>query len=237
MVRKIGLTIIAFSILAGCREKLDPELAAIEPVIDTAISQFRISGLLNQWTEYEKIVQATTNRELRALYSQFRRRKLLVVEIDGDDFETEARVFNLVAEGLLPNPTSSLAWRWTIEDDCAAHIERLKWMRRQLDKWKAMVGESSERLRLGNPAKFKEWGRAYARCLGIYETSRAKIEERFDFMCGVLQSTDEERSRAKRMVEKYLGWQIRPKDVVEEHMRSGFKSEEMKAIVTSCQWM
>ena len=44
-------------------------------------------------------------------------------------------------------------------------------------------------------------------------------------------------SEAAREIIGHLGWQIRPKEVIEELMRSGFKSEEMKAIGTSWQWM
>lgn len=237
MVRKIGLVLIVLPAFAGCGKKIDPELALIEPVIDETISRFRMSGVRNQWDRYNELMQATTNRELRARYAQCCRRKLLAVEIGGDDYATQSRIFNRVAEGLLPDQTTTTAWRWTIEDDCAAHIGRLKWMRHQLDKWKTMVGGSAERLCADNPAKFKEWCESYASCLGKYETSRAMLEEGFDCMCKVLRATAEERRRAKMMVEDYLGWKIRPKEEVDALLQSGAKSEEMKAIGTCWQWM
>ena len=229
MVRTVGIALAAVMVLTGCGIRTDPELAAIEPEIDAAIARFG-SGAWNPWSRYSEIFQSTTNRELRAKYSRLRRQKLLAVEIEGEDYAAQARVFDRVATGLYPNPASTTAWRWTIEDDCAAHIERLKWMRRQLDKWKSIVGRRADRLREEDPAKFRAWNAAYQRSLNQYECDSYLLEFRFSDMCKTLLATELERSRAKAMVEKHLEHPLRTKEELEKVKRLGVRSEEMKAL-------
>lgn len=232
MVKELLLSLFVASALAGCGSRSDAELATIEPAVDKAISQLGAMGVRNQWDDYMRLFQATTNRELRAKYSRLCRQKLLAVEISGDDYGAQSRVFNRVADGLSPNPASLATQRWTIVDDCAAHIEKLKWMRRQLDKWKAVSGGRAEKLRADSPDKLKEWRKAYGWCLDRYETDLNTLEGGFDFMCKVLRASDDERCRAKSLLEKYYDRPLRTKEEVDSIRHRGAKSAEKSALTS-----
>jgi len=229
MVKTFIASAVMCVLVLGCGKEPKPELGEIEGVIDAAIRTLGEPNKVNPWYRYTEVCQSTTNLELRAQYSRLRDEKLLLVEIVGEDYEKQSRLFTQVALGL-SGPRIKFSGRWTLEDDYAAQIAKLTWMRRQLNKWKPMVGKNSEMLRNESRDKYRAWKLCYQHCLGMYESCLYVFEKRFDEYSKMLQADEQERKRVRVMIESYLGRKIRTKEEMEESFRKNLKSEEMRAI-------
>jgi len=230
MVRMIGMLFVILVIVSGCGESHDLELREVESEVDSIIGRLGRPNLNDPWHAYMTRVQAVTNPVLRAKYCMLQRRKLLQVELLGEDFESLSRMFDQVAIGLAPNPSTKPGTRWLVEDDCKAQIEKLSWMRRQLDRWRSF-GERHWRDRTGSDDENRRaWCFAYRHCLGVYETALLMLEKRFDAYCLMLKATPEDRARARTLIESFLGRSIRSKDEMAKAWQLRCVSDEMKAI-------
>lgn len=230
MVRHVFFGVLLAMAAVGCDRQKDPFLREVEKEADRAIQKLGEPNRRDPLLRVGDLIQSKTNRAVRAVCYRMLEDKLCDVKLLGDDYERQCSVFVNVWSWLMPYRWSETG-RWTIEDECKAKIRQFGWMRRELDRWKAMAsnGESS-RLRKDNPRKFESWRRAYRYCLGRYETSVASFERIFDSDCKRYHASDAERARAKALVESFLGRPMRTRDEVIRDRRERKMSDEMRAI-------
>lgn len=219
--------LLALTVL-GCDGGKDPFLRKVEKEADRAIRRLGEPNVRDPLDRVGDLILSETNRAVRAACYRILDDKLCDVKLQGEDYERQCRVFVNVWSWLMPYRWSETG-RWTIEDECKAKIRQFGWMRRELDRWKAMASNGeSVRLRKNNPQKFESWRRAYRYCLGRYETYVASFERIFDSDCKRYNATDEERTRAKELVEAFLRRPMRTRDEVLRDRQERKTSDEMR---------
>ena len=230
MVRLVFFCILLALATVGCDRQKDPSLREVEKVADRAIRRLGEPNVRDPLNRVGDLIQSKTNRAVRAACYRILQDKLYGIKLQGDDYERQCRVFLTVWSWLLPYRWSETG-RWTIEDESRSNVQQFKWMRRLLDRWKLMTsnGESA-RLRKDNPVKFESWRRDYRYCLERYESLVSAFEQKFDGFCKSYNATDEERTKAKALVEAFLGRPMRTRDEVIRDRRERKMSDEMRAI-------
>ncbi len=230
MVRHVFLGILLAMAAVGCDRRKDPFLREVEKEADCAIRRLGEPNRRDPLLRVGELIKSKTNRAVRAACYRILDDKLCDIKLQGDDYARQCRVFLTVWSWLLPYRWSETG-RWTIEDECKAKVRQLKWMRRELDRWKAMSsnGEAA-RLKKKDPVKFESWRRGYRYCLGRYESLVFSFEKQFDGLCEFRHATDEERSRAKALVETFLGRPMRTKEEMKRDWQERKVSDEMRAI-------
>ena len=230
MVRHVFLGVLLAMATVGCDRQKDPFLREVEKESDRAIRRLRDPNVRNPFYWVDKLIGSETNRSTRATCLRIFQDRLCAVRLSGDDYKQQCLIFGDVWPRLMPYRWSE-SGRWTIEDECNAKVRQFGWMRRELDRWKAMVdnGEAA-RLKKENLKKFESWRRAYLKCLSDYESTLPMFEQQFEGRCRSYNATAEERARAKALVEAFLGRPMRTKDEVRRDMRERKMSDEMRAL-------
>lgn len=230
MVRYAFLVVLLVLAAFGCDRQKDPFLREVEKETDRAIRMLGEPNRPDPLIRVGDLIRSTTNRAIRAASYRILTEKLCGVKLQGDDYERQCNVFLNVWSWLMPYRRSETG-RWTIVDESNAKILQFGWMRRELDRWKAMTsnGESAQ-LKKDSPEKFESWRRAYQYCLGRYELLMFSFEKQFDGLCEFRHATAEERARAKALVETFLGRPMRTKDEVRRDLREHKMSDEMRAL-------
>ena len=228
MVRHIIFGILLALAAVGCDRGKDPFLRKVEKEADRAIRRLGEPNVRDPLDRVDDLIQLETNRAVRAVCYRMLQDKLCGINLQGDDYERQCRVFLTVWSWLLPYRWSETE-RWTIEDESRSNVQQFKWMRRVLDRWKAMASNGEDaRLRRENPVKFESWRRDYRYCLGRYESLVSMFEQKFDGFCKSYNATAEERARAKELVEAFLGRPMRTRDEVLRDRRERKTSDEMR---------
>lgn len=230
MVRHIFSCILLAMLAVGCDHRKDPFLREVEKEADRAIRRLGEPNVRAPLDRVGDLIQTEPNRAVRAACYRMLQDKLCGIKLQGDDYERQCRVFLTVWSWLLPYRWSETE-RWTIEDESRSNVQQFKWMRRLLDRWKLMTsnGESA-RLRKDNPVKFESWRRDYRYCLERYESLVSAFEQKFDGFCKSYNATDEERTKAKALVEAFLGRPMRTGKEVKRDRQERKVSDEMRAI-------
>ena len=230
MVRHIIFGILLALAAVGCNRQKDSFLFKVEKEADRTIRRLGDPHLRNPFFRVNELIKTETNQSVRAVCYRILQDKLFAVELLGDDYEQQRRVFGDTWVGLMPHRWSARGG-WTIEDESKAKVRQLGWMRRELDRWKAMAanGEAA-RLKKENLEKFKSWRRSYRKCLSDYETYVSSFERIFDSDCKLYNASDAERTRAKALVEAFLGRPMRTRDEVLRDRRERKTSDEMRAL-------
>jgi len=230
MVRYVFLAVLLALTAMGCNRQQDPFFRKVEKEAERAIQRLGDPDVREPFFWIDKLIGAETNRAVRTSCLRILQDKLLAIELRGNDYERSCRVYCLVWPRLMPYRWNENG-RWTIEDDCRSRIRQFGWMRRELDRWKAMVdnGEAA-RLKKENLKKFESWRRAYLKCLSDYESTLPMFEQQFEGRCRSYNATAEERARAKALVEAFLGRPMRTKDEVRRDWQERKMSDEMRAL-------
>jgi len=229
MVKALGIVVVLNLLVAGCGNSVDVDVQQIETDTEFVLLKLGSPNLYRPWSRFDELVKSVTNRAMRARCYAMRRKKLLAVELTGDDYEKLARVFSRVSLDVLPNSCVKEGY-WTFEDECNASLDQLTWMRRQLDKWKAMVGAPSDKLNRDSPEKHAAWRNAYRLCLGSFESYLFMFENRFEDTRKSYRPSEEEYAHAKAKVERFLGHPVRSQEELRSSWHQKRLSDEMKAI-------
>lgn len=233
MVRKSAVLccLLALSV-QGCRRQNPLVPPEVEKEIDIAIQKLGNSNVMHPWRRVMEEMRAISNDEVRVACRQMKRARLFAVELTGDDYERLTRLFRNVWTGLLPySGTKAGAGRWTIIDACEAEVRRFTWMRRELDRWKAMAQDGrAAKMRTESPVEYGNWRRAYRYCLEEYESQVRLCELWFEDRCRDSHAIAEERERAKSLLEEFLGRPMRTKEELQKDRRERKTSDEMRAL-------
>lgn len=230
MVRYVSFGILLALTALGCDRGKDPFLRKVEKEADRAIRRLGEPNVRDPLFRVDKLIESETNRAVRAACYRILQDKVLAVELKGDDYDRLSRTFWWGWVVLMPYRWNETR-RWTIEDESHSKVRQLRWMRQELDRWKAMAsnGEAA-RLKKENLEKFKSWRRSYRKCLSDYETYVASFERIFDSDCKRYNANDAERIRAKAFVEAFLGRPMRTREEVLRDRQERKTSDEMQAL-------
>jgi len=230
MVRHVFFDALLAVAVLGCEQREPPLLREVEKAADRAIARLGEPNLRDPLWQVDSLIESNTNQSVRATCLRILQDKLLAVELRGDDYARLGRAFWWVWVGLMPYRWSETG-RWTILDECNARIRQFGWMRRELNRWKAMSANGTAGLlKKENPHRFEIWRRSYRKCLNDYESLVSSFERTFDSDCAFYKSTDKERARAKALVEAFLGRPLRTKEELDKDRQERKMSDEMRAL-------
>lgn len=219
-------------VVVGCWRQDEGLPYEIEKEMTATIRRLGDANVQAPWSGLDKKMECVTNGKVRAEFHRRLQARLFAVELTGDDYERLTRLFRNVWIGLLPySGTKAGGGRWTIIDACEADVRRFTWMRRGLDRWKAMAQNGrAEKMRTESPVEYGNWRRAYRYCLEEYESQVRLCELWFEDRCRDSHATAEERERAKSLLEAFLGRPMRTKEELQKDRRERKTSDEMRVL-------
>lgn len=227
MVKTIHFVTVTCLLTLGCDRQIESDIQEVAEEVDAVIARLGEPNVQNPWAKYDEMVKTVTNRAIRAQCYALRRAKLLAVDLNGEDYKRSMRIFDVVSLTALPNSCVKNG-RWTFSDEYEAALSQLSWIRRQLDKWKSMVGIQADSMRERNPKKFAEWRGVYRYCLKRYESHLYMLENKFFDDRKFYNPCEDEYTETKEKVEAFLGHPIRSRDTLRSAWKQHKASDEMK---------
>ncbi len=231
MVRSLfSLGVLFVVMVSGCGRHPGEVSLDVEAEMDDAIRMLGAPNRHSPWASLDAKITSIPDPAIRAACRSRFQDKLFRVELRGEDYDGLARLFRNVSLGLSPCRDSRIQ-AWTAIDEYGAQLRRFTWMRRELDRWKAMVASGeAKRLAQEDPHKYERWRRAYRYCLHEYEWLLISCERKFEPLCRAERASEEERAQAKCLLEGFLGRPLRTNAELDRDKREIQSLPELKAL-------